>query len=214
MPQPIRPLCRLLAIAVLALLPVSLAQATPGPVPAARWDHRAEAQDWTRATLAAVKARETALVNTLPQDIAVFCPAYPVADKTQRAAFWVGLFSALAKHESTWNPRAKGDGGKYRGLLQIAPATARAYGCDSTRLYDGAANLACGVRIAAHQVGQSGLVAGAPGNWGGLALDWGPMRNARKRAEIAAWTRGQSYCNRPARKDGALIHAFDGHSSR
>ncbi|MCE8472593.1 lytic transglycosylase, partial [Rhodovulum sulfidophilum] len=28
----------------------------------------------------------------------------------------------------------------------------------------------------------------------GVAADWGPMTVASKRAEIAAWTRAQSYC--------------------
>lgn len=149
---------------------------------------------WTKATLAAISTKGRSLADTNPSDIAQFCPAYPKASEEDRQAFWVGLFSALAKHESTWNPRAAGAGGRYRGLLQISPATARAYGCDETKLYDGAANLSCAVKIASRQVERHGVVVGSPGDWGGVAADWGPMRNAKKRADIAAWTRAQDYC--------------------
>ena len=204
---------RLVAGVALGLVPL-VAMGNPLPVPNARWDHRVEARGWTLSTLEAVQSHGAALVDSVPQDIATFCPGYERADTDQRAAFWVGLFSALAKHESTWNPRARGGGGRYLGLLQIAPATARAYGCNAKSLFDGTENLDCGVRIAARQVARSGLVAGGPGNWGGLALDWGPMRNAGKRADIAAWTRSQSYCAAPVRKHAASIPGQAGDSSR
>lgn len=170
------------------------AEANPDESPAARWDHRPEATDWTQATLSAISTKGTSLTSTPLADIETFCPGYAGAGAADRRAFWVGMFSALAKHESTWNPKAAGAGGKYRGLLQISPATARAYGCDASALYDGEANLSCAVNIASRQVARTGVVAGGPGNWGGLAADWGPMRVASKRAEIAAWTRVQDYC--------------------
>lgn len=193
-----RPLARIALAATLALgLPMACtmdAGAGPDERPAARWDHRPEGGQWTRATLAAISTKGQGLTATDPSDIHTFCPAYPSASEAERQAFWMGLFSALAKHESTWNPRAAGAGGKYRGLLQITPATARAYGCDATALYDGKSNLACAVNIASRQVERTGVVVGQPGNWGGIAADWGPMRNAKKRADIAAWTSAQSYC--------------------
>lgn len=167
---------------------------TSEEAPVARWDHRPEGETWTKATLAAISSKGKGLTETDPRDIAQFCPAYKNASDEDRQAFWVGLFSALAKHESTWNPRAAGAGGRYRGLLQISPQTARAYGCDAGKLYDGAQNLSCAVKIASRQVERHGVIAGGPGGWGGVAADWGPMRNAQKRAEIAAWTRAQDYC--------------------
>lgn len=182
-----------LALAV-GLLALALPLSARADLPAARWDHRPEATVWTRAALAALQGKGGALLRSQPTDIATFCPAYPKAKADDRAAFWMGLFSALAKHESTWNPRAAGEGGRYRGLLQITPATARAYGCDAGALYDGAANVSCAVAIAARQVARTGVVVGGPGGWGGLAADWGPMRNGRKLADIAAWTRAQDYC--------------------
>lgn len=163
--------------------------------PAMRWDHHAEGQDWTGRTLLAVAAEDDKLASRIPADITTWCPGYTTATLTERRAFWVGLLSALAKHESTWNPRASGGGGRWIGLTQIAPSTARQYGCtaDSTsELKDGAANLACAVEIMADNVANDGLVAG--GGARGLGRDWAPFRKATKRAEMAAWVSTQSYC--------------------
>ena len=102
--------------------------------------------------------------------------------------------SALAKHESTYNPGARGGGGKWLGLMQIAPATWRHYGC-SGEMLNGADNMACAVRIMTAQVGRDNAVAGGSGAWRGVARDWAPLRSASKRADIASWTRSQSYCS-------------------
>jgi hypothetical protein len=166
-------------------------------IPATQWDHRPEAQDWTLSTMSAVATHGNALIETELADVATFCPGYASATAEERKAFWAGLFSGLAKYESTWNPRAAGAGGRYRGLLQIFPQTAFYRGCDidsAGDLYDGSKNLSCAVRIASAAVERDGVVAGAPGNWGGVAADWPPLRDAAKRSEIAAFTRAQSYC--------------------
>lgn len=163
-------------------------------LPAMGWDHRAEGEEWTEATLAALQAQGAALLQHVPGDISDWCPGYAEATKEERAAFWAGLLSALAKHESTWNPAAVGGGGKWFGLVQIAPATARGYGCaagSGEALKDGEANLSCAVRIAARTVMRDGVVAAGGG---GLAADWGPFHSRSKRAEMASFTRSQSYC--------------------
>ena len=154
------------------------------------WDHRPEADAWTRATLAALNAHGAVLPALVPADIDAWCPAYRGAGEAQRRAFWAGLLSALAKHESTWNPRAVGGGGLWYGLVQIAPGTARGHGCRATSgaaLKDGSANLSCAVRIAARQVPKQNTVAEG-------MRDWGPFHSSSKRAEMSAWTRSQSYC--------------------
>ena len=169
-----------------------------GPVPAMRWDHRPDAELWTRATLAAV--RDSGLTEIVPDDIATWCPAYPHAGARDRAAFWAGVLSALARHESTHNPRAVGGGGLYFGLLQILPSTARQYGCEARSgeaLKDGAANLECAVRIAAKNIIRDDAVARDGGRNAGIARDWGPMTVASRRAEMAAWTSAQDYCTAP-----------------
>ena len=159
-----------------------------------RWDHHGQSDAWTEATMAALRSHGAPLLQTVPGDIDTWCPAYPEADAEGRAAFWAGMFSALAKHESTWNPRAVGGGGRWFGLVQIAPATARGYGCAARTgeaLKDGAANLSCAVRIAAVTVPRDGVVSAG---MRGLAADWGPFHSSRKREDMRAWVRGQSYC--------------------
>lgn len=189
---------------VSAALSLSLVQAcTPAPVPedllpaalpVMGWDARPEADVWTETTLAALQDEGAALLSEIPGDIGTWCPGYVAAEPTERAAFWSGLLSALARHESTWNPAAVGGGGRWFGLVQISPGTARGYGCEAdsgSELQDGAANLACAVRIAASTVTRDGVVAAGGG---GLAADWGPFASAEKRAQMAAFTSSQSYC--------------------
>ncbi len=191
----LRPLA--LVLALMAVPSCMVAMPEPEPeLPVTRWDHRPEAENWTRMALTAIDTHGTALPATLPADIQRFCPGYATASEDDRAAFWVGLFSALAEYESTWNPRAAGAGGLYRGLLQISPRTAEWVGCRARGddLYDGGANLSCAVRIAARQVERTGVIVGENGRWGGLAADWGPMRDARKVNAMATWTSQQNYC--------------------
>ena len=167
----------------------------PDALPLMRWDHQPEGSDWTKATLASVSQYDTALAGRVPADVATWCPGYETANLDERRAFWVAMFSALAEHESTWNPAAAGGGGRWIGLTQISPATARQYSCEATsvaELKDGAANLACAVRIAAAQVGRDGLVAG--GGNRGMGRDWAPFRAASKRADMAGWVSDQAYC--------------------
>ncbi|PQV57553.1 transglycosylase-like protein with SLT domain [Defluviimonas denitrificans] len=197
---------RPLLTALLLCLPAACVQATGEAevtqmslLPVMRWDHRPEAERWTQATLAALRSEGAVLETTVPADIDAFCPGYEEAAPKDRRAFWAGFLSALAKHESTWNPKARGGGGKWIGLMQIAPQTARANDCaipEGKGLTDGAANLACAVRIAAKQVRRDGaIVSDGSGGWRGAARDWAPLRSAEKRADVAGWTSRQSYCN-------------------
>lgn len=164
-------------------------------VPATRWTHQPRHVLWNRTALSALKTHGQPLVDVVPADIGTWCPRYPEADRDMRAAFWVGFMSALAKFESTYKPKAVGGGGRWYGLLQILPATARGYGCNvgtGAALQNGAANLSCAVRIMAVTVPRDGVIY-APGGRG-VAADWGPMRSKAKRADMASWLRRQSYC--------------------
>lgn len=152
---------------------------------------------WTQSALSALRSHGAPLTRIVPRDIAQWCPAYPDADSAQRAEFWVGFLSALAKHESTWKPEAVGGGGLWYGLLQILPATARGYKCaarSGEALKHGPSNLSCAVRIMAVTVPRDGAIALREGRWRGVAADWGPMRSETKRREMSAWLRKQSYC--------------------
>jgi hypothetical protein len=163
--------------------------------PAMRWDHRPEAAKWTQTSMNVIAANDAVLATRVPADIKGWCPGYDDATLTERRAFWAGLLSATAKHESTWNPQASGGGGRYIGLMQISPQTARAYRCEATSvsaLKNGEANLACAIKIMSKQVGRDGMVAG--GGDKGIGRDWGPFRSASKRSDIAGWTKSQEYC--------------------
>lgn len=162
--------------------------------------------------MTALRSHAAGLVDLVPQDIVAWCPAYPQAEAPARRAFWVGFASALAKFESTYRATAVGGGGRWFGLLQITPATARGYGCEARSggaLKDGAANVRCALRIMAHTVARDGVLHGYRGGKGqGVTADWGPMHSAKKRADMAGWLRKQSYCtplsqNRPRGKPAA-----------
>lgn len=199
--------CRALIAAL--LLPLALMGcAEPGPVrlsssnmdelPPMRWTGIDDAQSWTRAVYQALETHGAPLIETVPADIDTWCPTYPEGDAETRAAFWAGLLSTLAKHESTWNPQAVGGGGLWYGLVQIAPPTARGYGCKARTgdaLKDGADNLACAVRIMAVTVPRDGVVSQG---MRGVAADWGPFHSERKRADMIAWSRAQPWCSPPA----------------
>ncbi len=183
---------------MLLCLAGSLAACAPSPPeasepprpPVMRWDFRPGAEVWTERTLAALQTHGAALPEMIPADVSEWCPDYPNRSEAERAAFWAGLFSALAKHESTWRPEAVGGGGRWFGLVQIDPRTARGYGCTAQSgeaLKDPVANLSCGVRIAAAQVSKRRTI-------GRGMLDWGPFHSSAKRAEMSAWTRAQDYC--------------------
>lgn len=166
------------------------------PLPDLRWDHVAGSEAWTRATMAALEAHGGPLVDTVPADIASWCPAYPQADRWQRKAFWAGLLSALAKHESTYRPRVVGGGGKWVGLVQILPATARGYECNATTaeaLKDGGANMSCAVRILATTVPRDGVVSAG---MRGVAADWGPFHQQSKREDMRQWVQAQPFCSK------------------
>lgn len=164
------------------------------------WERYSGSKEWTWEALQAVSNKDAQLSARVPADIATWCPAYESAPIEQRRAFWVGMLHAVAKHESTWNPKASGGGGRYIGLMQISPRTAASHGCDAqsaAALKDGGENLTCAVEIFSKSVARDGLVAG--GGNRGIGRDWGPFRKADKRAEMAAWSSAQPWCSGSAK---------------
>lgn len=196
-------------------------QARQAFLPKTRWDFKDGSDLWTRAAMVAVGEHGEGLDSVVPRDIAAWCPAYAANSPVKRRAFWVGMMSALAKHESTYNPRAVGGGDLWYGLLQIYPDTAQRYGCRATTgeaLKDPEDNLSCAARIMNVTVTRDNAVAVHDGRWRGVAADWGPMSNRGKIAEMAAWTSSQSYCqpetqvrpvSRPAVRTVADLTRFD-----
>jgi len=172
-------------------------QARREALPRARWWRLPGSDVWTRAAESALLEHGAALPAATPQDIATWCPAYLDADPADRRAFWVGLLSTLAKHESTYRPRVSGDSGRSHGLLQIRVSTARAYGCraqSQSALLVPAENLSCAIRIMSRTVTRDNAVALSAGRRAGVAADWGPFSSPRKREDMRSWLRAQTYC--------------------
>ena len=166
-------------------------------IPNTRWDFRDESDSWTRAALSALRSHGSQMERTVPRDINAWCPAYEENPPHLRRAFWVGMMSALAKHESTYRPTAVGGPNLWYGLLQIYPDTARRYGCRARTgqaLLDPEDNLSCAVRIMNVTVPRDTAIAMRDTRWRGVAADWGPMTNRAKIAEMSNWTRRQEYC--------------------
>lgn len=165
--------------------------------PPMRWDHRPEAAEWTANTLMAVAQEDEVLADRVPADIDNWCPAYSDAPLPQRRAFWAGLISAVGKYESSHNPAAVGGGGKYIGIMQISPRSARNYGCEATSasaLKNGTANLDCAVEMMAYHVQRDGMAVG--GGNRGIGRDWMPFRKSNTRAEMRNWISQQIYCQK------------------
>lgn len=182
-----------LCLAACGLLPSRAPEPAPAFAAPGLWNDRPEADAWTAAARAALQGPAAALVASEPADIDAWCPRYGDAGAARREDFWIGLLSALAEYESTWNPGVVGGGGRYFGLMQISPATARFYGCEAgsgEALLNGPANLRCALRIWAITVPRDNAVSAG----GGVAADWGPMSREGPREEMRAALRQQPYC--------------------
>ena len=167
--------------------------------PAMEWTSQDGSDEWTRATLAALESEGVTLLSTIPSDVIQYCPSYAKQNRENRANFWAGFLSSVAKQQSGLNPAAKG-GQDSMGLMLITPAAAVVHGCGGSML-DGSSNMACAVRILAKSVVADGAIHGGDDQqaepkrgWRGVARDWMPLRSKAKRAEIANFTKKQSYC--------------------
>ncbi len=170
-------------------------------LPSARWDDHPDGTRWSMAVMSALRGPGAPLLDVVPRDIIHWCPGYVQADRAGRAAFWTGLVSTLAWHESTHRPHAVGGGGRWFGLVQIAPGTARYRNCSvrsGQALLNGVDNLRCGIRIMAITVPRDGVVSEG---MRGVAADWGPFHSSRKRNDMRDWVSSQSYCQSRRRPD-------------
>ena len=152
-----------------------------------------EDAEWTQAALAALNAEGVTLLSAMPADVMQFCPGYATQTRENRAAFWAGLMSAVARHDGMARTGLRGTS----RLLRISRPAAQENGCDGS-MGDGADNARCAVRIMAQAIARDGAIAGGAEDawrgWRGLARSWLPLRSSQSRGEIASWTRRQSYC--------------------
>ncbi len=161
-----------------------------------RWDEEPLSERWTRASLRALETHGAPLIALVPEDIGDYCPAYGDGGEEVRKAFWLNLLASLSYHESTWRPTVSGGDGKWHGLLQILPATARGYGCragDEDSLKDGSLNLSCAIRIMAVTVPRDQVISRG---FKGIAADWGPFHQERKRLDMQSYTSALPFCQK------------------
>lgn len=171
----------------------------------ADWGQKPE---WSAFTLAAIAEHGAALLNKNPGDWAAWCGRdWVKLSSDEKAAFYLGLISALARFESSFKPDVtytenfKDSQGAFiisRGLLQISKESANGYACgitDAKMLHDPRTNLSCGVRILSRWVERDGVIqGGGAGAWTGAARYWSPFRDSAKRAKMAAFTKGMKVC--------------------
>ncbi|MDG4648087.1 transglycosylase SLT domain-containing protein [Roseibacterium sp. SDUM158017] len=165
--------------------------------PVLAWEGHPRDRAWTLAVMAALRGPGAALAQTLPRDIDQWCPGYAAGGTSQRRAFWAGLVSALAWHESTHRATAVGGNGQWFGLVQISPSTARGRGCEATTgdaLLDGPANLRCAMRIMGENVPRDQVVSQG---MRGVAAEWGPFHSRAKREQMRSWVSSQDFCRQP-----------------
>jgi hypothetical protein len=118
--------------------------------------------------------------------------------KTGSAGEWANFMSQLAGKESSYNPAAHGDVGRFggagsHGLFQLSPQDALIYGLQDRpfsldQLRDPDFNARTAVAIAAKRVAAGGI--GGPE---GMAKYWGPLqRGWRPRSESGSFSSGGS----------------------
>lgn len=185
--------------------------ADPAPVePAslsfqADWDGRHEAALWTQYTISAVaEFGQPLLTLGKLSDAKVYCPKYASLGLSQRVQVWVMLISAMARHESGFNPETQfkeafnDRNGKpviSRGLLQLSIESGNGYGCGlkkASELHDPLTNIRCAVRILAKWIPKDGVI-GTKKRGG--ARYWSVLRESKStRAKIAAKVKALPGC--------------------
>ena|SRR5687768_14971513 len=179
----------------------------------AAWSKKNTDGSWTRTAEIAVAA--SSLPSLEPKDIGKFCPTYKRLPRKKRIKFWVGLLSAMARPESSFNPGAthkelfkekSGKQGISRGLLQISIESANqpGYRCGikkAKHLHDPAIHLPCAVKILSTWVAADHVIATYKGdkkNRGGGRY-WAVLREKNGRlSEISNFTKNLSFCRKKA----------------
>jgi hypothetical protein len=174
------------------------------------WESKAAAgKDWTAHVNRELESLGASLLNTVPADVAVFCPNYTNLSNNQRIQYWTFLLSSMVQFESSFDTSAQmtedftdnsGQRVVSRGLLQISLESGNGYGCGFTsgdELHDPFKNLSCGIKILNHWMAQDGRIAGRLGTaWRGGARYWAVLRstNTTPYKSIVSWNKNLSFC--------------------
>ena len=154
-------------------------------------------EEWTSSLLSELKKDDYRIGDTALLNIEIdeedldelTCDGYNKATMDEKSEFWVVFFSALARSESGFNPKARSKlskGHRSIGLLQLASATAKAR-CDIkppvSSILNPLDNLKCGLKLMAWQLKGAPVSVGKKLRsdlegkiFGKYMFQWGPLR--------------------------------------
>jgi hypothetical protein len=178
----------------------------PSPFSAA-WDGETDdAALWTNWLSDDLETDGAALIDLIPADAAEFCTTWPKLTRRGRKQVWITLISAIAKHESDFDPHGSFEeppplSERSIGLMQLSLSDAEEFHCDFTteaQIEGARRNLDCAVRILAQLIPPDGVIGGglgedrlgAAGYWSVLNV----LGHADSRAFIVAQTTALSAC--------------------
>jgi hypothetical protein len=160
------------------------------------WDDDPGRTQWSAELLNLVAGSITDLERGNPED---FVSGYSTLSQQLRKKFWAELLIAMAKFESSWNPKEpflEHDGQWSIGLLQLSIGDQNNYHLEprvehEEELQDPFINLRWGVQIFTHLLVRDGVVAlGSNGNDArGGARYWSVLRVGHKVDQIKALTK-------------------------
>lgn len=194
--------------------PDPVSEPSPGDInfiwPVFDWDNKHEDfLKWNMFTFEATQKFGEGLTTTPPKDILSFCPSYKSLDIMGRRMFWISLFAAMTRFESSFNPDTKyteafrdvqGELIVSRGLLQLSIESSLGYGCklnSAQDLHDPRINLSCAAHILNRWVTRDGVITGkVNGIWRGGARYWAVLRRESILASIQHKTSSSEICKK------------------
>ncbi len=195
-------------IRLLLLLSLISGCASKGQLKYAAWSVNDSGRQWTNTAEDTIK--QTNLYRQVPDDIMNFCPTYPKLSQIHRIQFWVGLLSAIVKHESQFNTHltyterffdGHGNAVISRGLAQLSieSANQKRYSCDiknEMELHDAKNNIECAIKILDYWVNQDQVISGKLSTHLGGARYWSVLRKGRSELEqIKVFTQSMPMCS-------------------
>ncbi len=147
------------------------------------WDHKPGTEAWNNAMLRALKIHRPILETA--KDVEVFCPSYGKATSFQKNTCWIRLFSAMARYESNFRPKAiykESNGANSVGLLMMAPEHCPKANTEE-KLLNAEANIECAVPRLARMIEKRGQHISGPNFTGGAAY-WSVLRPPHKRGRL------------------------------
>lgn len=178
---------------------------TPPVVPLLNWGREHDA--WSEVLIAELVAAKAASLKL--SDASSWCPSYAELDNDEKVTVLAHLLSAVAEHESNFNPKSvyvesfkdsKGNLVQSTGLFQLSIESAqqKRYDCRQVKsnadLMSPKVNIACAVKIAAYWMAKDGVLSSASNQ--GVGRYWSTMRPSSKAYNnIKGYVKALPLCN-------------------